>query len=240
MILGNFDNFCTSLPDISGMDTVISEARYGLTLIAPLLKQEMTILEVGSGAGLLSGFLHMQGYRIDAVEPGGFSVFDSIAAEISAITGFRAARQSVMDLQPSSGHFDLIFSIHVLEHVSNLREAFATMVSLLSVDGKMVHACPNYAFPYEPHINSFFLPWAKPHYDVNFVTASRLAALARDFGLKVEFDKGVMAQYAERLTTDEVFRKRQAKLRLAAFFAPLFQLIPAKWATPMVARFGKP
>jgi 2-polyprenyl-3-methyl-5-hydroxy-6-metoxy-1,4-benzoquinol methylase len=239
VLLEEFDVFCAKIPGLPGVETVISEARYGLGLIEPHLNFHANILEVGAGAGLLSGFLHQKGFNITAIEPGGFSNFDDISGEISSLSGSKLQRIGVEKLEATTQRFDLIYSIHVIEHLSDLEAAFETLDRLLSNGGTMVHASPNYAFPYEPHISRFFLPWAKPSYDVNFVTSFELSRVSKKLGLLVNFDHGVMADYAKRLTSDEVFRRRQARLGWASYLVPLLKLVPARFASPMVARFTK-
>ena len=121
--LQDFDNFCEDLPDLPEMQTVISEARYGLELILPILEQNLKILEIGAGAGLLSGFLHKNGFEVSAIEPGGFSNFEQILDAVCIKPGLRPIKKSATDLESLKGNFDLIYSIHVSENINDLRLA---------------------------------------------------------------------------------------------------------------------
>ena len=47
----------------------IAEARFGYGMISPRLPLDGRILEVGSGLGILSGYLKLQGYEVTLLEP---------------------------------------------------------------------------------------------------------------------------------------------------------------------------
>jgi 2-polyprenyl-3-methyl-5-hydroxy-6-metoxy-1,4-benzoquinol methylase len=57
-----------------------------------------------------------------------------------------------------AGTFDLIFSNNVFEHVRDVQAALATLGALLRPGRVMVHNCPNYDVPYEPHFGIPLLP----------------------------------------------------------------------------------
>lgn len=246
-----------------------NESLVGLRLIAPMLRPGLRILEVGSGVGILSAFLAERGYDIVAIEPSatGFAFMSRIAESVASGSRsereFRALPLMVHELHPARhGRFDLIFSVNVVEHIASLDEAFGAMTRLLRDDGSMLHFCPNYTMPYEPHFGipllpfwpaatRFLFPSVKTRYpglwdSLNFVTARRLERLANVCGLAMSLDESVMANAVRRLTTDPIYRSRQNRIVAGAMtcFASLGGLklldsLPSSWTSPMVARFRK-
>jgi SAM-dependent methyltransferase len=55
--------------------------------------------------------------------------------------------------------FDVIFSIHVIEHVISPSAYLAEVVRLLKPGGVVLLSCPNRIWPYEPHAQLPFLPY---------------------------------------------------------------------------------
>tara|TARA_R110002072_G_scaffold58498_3_gene149123 strand:+ start:1915 stop:2769 length:855 start_codon:yes stop_codon:yes gene_type:complete len=258
-----------SAADRDALRTYLGEVRIGLDLVAPFLRPGQRILEIGSGIGALGHFLAGQGLDIRGIEPSGsgFDLMDRLARHVSEVagpTGYTVADRAAEDLDPArDGPFDLIFSVHVLEHVGNLDAAFCAMEGVLKPGGKMVHLCPNYRFPYDPHFGVPLLFWSpamthalharridahKGIWDsLNFIGAGRLKRLARAQGLSVDFHRGVMADTFRRLNDDPVFRQRHSGLagRVASSLtrSPLFKLVeawPRQWASPMAVTLGKP
>ncbi|MEM0987900.1 MAG: class I SAM-dependent methyltransferase [Pseudomonadota bacterium] len=245
------------------LETYLNEALVGLDLIAPTIDGETPrILEIGSGVGILTAFLSSAGYDITGIEPGAAAGFDFMGRlgaalsdqEESAILPIGAEALTPED----HGRFDLIFSVNVVEHVQSLDSAMAALARVLAPGGTMIHLCPNYAFPYEPHLGIPLIPFApqatrhiararirrqqRVWDSVNFVTAGRIARLAAANGMAVRFRGGVMAAFLDRLRTDPVFRARQpgpiaGMVRIPGLVTALagaMRLIPPRLASPMV------
>jgi SAM-dependent methyltransferase len=250
--------------------TYCNEARVGLRLIAPLLAPGSRVLEVGSGIGLVSTLLANEGYGMVAIEPGasssGFGFMPHIASVVREVgDGDRAflLDMSVVDLDPGRhGRFDLVFSINVLEHIPDLEGTFSAMASVLEPRGQMVHLCPNYTVPYEPHFNiplipgaprttRFLFPSVVRKYpgvwdELNFITARRVRQLAARNGLTATFDKGVMGAFFRRLDTDELYRERQGPVAVAVHrcvsalgLLKFIDRVPASCASPMIFRLSR-
>jgi len=255
--------------DCGALRTYLGEVRIGLDLIAPFLRPGQRILEIGSGIGALGHFLAGQGLDICGIEPAGsgFDLMDRLARHVDEVaggSGFRVDDREAKDLNPDvDGQFDLIFSVHVLEHIDDLEAAFFAMNSVLKPGGRMVHLCPNYRFPYDPHFGVPLPFWSpgltknlnarrisrhKAVWDsLNFIGAGRLKKLARQHTLSVDFHRGVMADTFQRLNDDPVFLSRHSGLagRVASGLtrSPFFKLIeawPPQWASPMAVTLGKP
>jgi len=243
--------------------TYIAEAKVGLNLIAPYLNKTTRILEIGSGVGALSAFLKSKGYNIKAIEPIGEG-FAHMAALQSRLLGcmqdagdFEIEDKSCDQLsRAQDGEFDLIFSVNVLEHIDDLDGALSSMTDVLKADGVMVHLCPNYRIPYEPHFGIPILLWSSGltarvfrsqinarralWNSLNFVTSGRIRRISQRLNLTIRFEDGVMADTVRRLRTDPVFEARHAQgigkfstLASSRVAEAVLERWPATWATPM-------
>ncbi len=248
------------------LNTYLNEAKSNFYIIAPYLKKDIRILEVGSGIGIVTAFLKSEGYDILGIEPGekgGFSfmtkMHDALLAQIPPQIQPEILSIGASDLEiDKHGSFDLIFSVNVMEHVFPLENAMEAMANVLSENGVMRHLCPNYHFPFEPHLGIPLVPFfpKATRYvlpgpikrnqliwdGVNFITASNVKKLSSNNGLKSEFERGVMARFFERIAQDVTFADRHQGVIATIGKMPvlgklvrlIFQLIPATLATPMI------
>ena len=245
-----------------------NEAHVGLELVMPLLHPGQRVLEIGCGIGVLSTFLIDEGFNLTGIEPGssGFGFMPQIGAEILKLSpqwpGLCWLDIGAKQLNPAQhGMFDLIYSVNVLEHVSDLEGAFRGMSSVLAPGGSMIHMCPNYFVPYEPHFGIPLIPF-KPRAtrmlfpetvkkypgiwdELNFITAGRVKRLALANRMNVSFDGGVLASMLRRFERDPVFRRRQGALAALAHriisglkLTTLLGAVPGAYMTPMVLRLN--
>ena len=151
--------------------TYVSEARFFYGLLERDLRSlphGATILEVGSGSGLLSLLLAQSGYRVIAVEPvsSGFEFIHEIRDALSAVYPDTSASIHWIDeplvrgSQVDSDSADYAFALNVVEHVPDMKSFFAGVLVHLKPQATLRVIHPNYAFPYEPH---FGMPnlWSK-------------------------------------------------------------------------------
>lgn len=243
--------------------TYANEARAGLRFIRPMLRPGMRVLEIGCGIGALAAFLLEAGVDVTAIEPGasGFGFMPEIGAAILEMVGASRSRWLPIvaeKLDPKEhGQFDLIFSINVIEHIPDVDGAFQGMASVLAPTGSMIHLCPNYTVPYEPHfgiplvpffpgVSRFLFPKTLKKYpgiweELNFITSRRVKRLARANGLKVCFVRGMLAENLRRLEADPIFRQKQRGLAavigavaIKLGLAGVAEKIPGELMTPML------
>lgn len=239
-------------------EVLVAEAATGLRLIAAQLREGLTALEVGGGAGLLHLWLRRGGLDVTSLEPalvghaGAFEAAHALLAHQGvSTTAFLPLRGE--EASSLGRRFDLIFSNNVLEHVGNLEALVAALARCLAPGGVMRHNCPNYAVPYDPHYSTPLVPLApratawlvpglrgEPLFEgLRFITARDLRALGAQHGLSVTFDRGMVGAALRRIAHEPQFA---AKHRLLASALPalerlgalkLASLWPGAWGTPM-------
>lgn len=255
---------CGADRDLAGrqITTYLNEVEIGLDLIAPYLRKDLRILEVGSGLCALSLFLRSQGFNVTGLEPVGvgFGFFEVALPEVLASVpevDLPLLRIEVETLDPAKhGYFDLIFSVNTLEHIADLDGAFRSMTAVLSPGGKMLHQCPNYHIPYEPHFARPLIPFAPglskglmgdtgrlpgAWESLNFITYRRVCGLAKANRLAPRFEKGLLAEAVARLTRDPHYALRHnstpVRMLLSLSRIPglmaLLKSLPPSCSTPM-------
>jgi len=250
------------------LNTYINEARSTFRLVEPYLNRQQRMLEVGAGLCLHSLFLKQEGYDITALEPalGGFSLFDT--ARSVMLQHFGNIPLQVLDcpaqelIPETHGVFDLIFSNNVIEHIPDWQAALAAMARVLVPHGRMLHACPNYTVPYEPH---YGVPVFRRFPDLsrrlfltqdadmeiweslNFICARDIKLFCASSSLRCRFEKGLLFKALKRIDEDAVFRSRHsgavasiANLLKTSGLLHLFRFIPPALATPMVIEIFRP
>ncbi len=238
----------------------VEEAEFGIQLLSKFDLHSKRILEVGSGAGILTAWLLMNGADIIGIEPSalGFAFHEDIFSTIWE--HYKLPDKKVFDLSAEQldpavvGKFDLIFSLNVMEHIppANLELVFSKMRSVMTETGAMYHHCPNYIIPFEPHYGLPLVPffpqltgklkgvakedlWAS----VNFITLPQVKKIAKNLGLEVSFKKNVMKETFTRLEFDKQFASRHLflvkvyKVMKAVGIISLLGLIPPVLSTPM-------
>ncbi|MEY8197811.1 MAG: class I SAM-dependent methyltransferase [Colwellia sp.] len=217
------------------LNNFINETRVALKLLKPYLDHQLTFLEMGSGLGFFSLFLRSENYKVTALEPvaGGFDRF-SVAKEIilSHYSGLDSALDLLVldkkahELDPQvDGHFDVVFSNNVIEHIPELTQTLKALADVLSPQDRMVHGCPNYIVPYEPHlqipvmgcwpraseivyrekVNNMADIWQS----LNFSTYFDVRRFARHNKMNLDLRKGLIHQAFLRLESAPYFSSRQ-------------------------------
>jgi 2-polyprenyl-3-methyl-5-hydroxy-6-metoxy-1,4-benzoquinol methylase len=247
---------------VSRIQTSLSEAAVGLSLLEGIDLNGKRVLEVGAGIGIVSLVLHRQGIEVVPIEPGrggfdqnariGFLLRERLGIDDLAYLSLGAE-----ELRPGDhGYFDVIFSVNVLEHIPDLDSAIEAMCRVLKPGGVMRHTCPNYLIPYEPHFGVPLVPllprltaWLLPKArgtelweSLNFVTLGQMKRAFARRGLDCSFASGTMHKAFVRLDADEKYRERQGGHRVVSIAYGLLRrlgllrlvaALPPTLATPM-------
>ena len=232
---------------------------YGFQVVSPYLpsepSKEFRILEVGAGSMVLSAYLGLMGFDVVPLEPVGvgFDFLLYFKAEVNRRYPFlKPLDKGAELLEAQDGQFDLIASVNVVEHLDDPLLALDQMVKRLKPGGKMMHSCPNYLIPYDPHFGIPLWPQGPERSgalfakqiarnpglweSVNFITSK---TIAKHFGAQVQFKKGLLASAFNRLKTDPAYGSRHKtllKLRLILAASGVLWLLgklPGEYATPM-------
>jgi len=139
-------------------DIYANEAKFGLSIIKDdvnALPRDATVLEVGAGLLLLSGYLASLGLKVYALEPiaTGFSHFHELHSAVvkhyeNIGLQLRLVESPIEEFFDSE-RFDYIFSINVFEHIHDVEQALTNAYLNLKHRGALRIYCPNYHFPYE-------------------------------------------------------------------------------------------
>ena len=140
------------------LDILVNEGRETVRMIQEYLRPGSRLLEVGGGIGLTYAFLKSEGYDITSLEPstGGFGDRYQAGEGVISLAGIETDDWLPIvcsRVNETDKKFDLIFSHFVLEHVLDIEESFEAMEGVLAEQGQMIHRCPNYWIPFEPHYN---------------------------------------------------------------------------------------
>lgn len=245
------------------LELYANEMRTTLGLVSEEIRSELKMLEVGAGLCLFSVFLKKQGYDITALEPsisgfGKFEMAKKVILEAYADLGLRVLELPAQDLLLCDDRFDLIFSNNVLEHIPNLEAAWFGMCAALKPEGVMLHNCPNYLFPYEPHLgipvikafprlSTYIYRGAIEQYrevweSLNFITYFDVKRLTKATGMKVNFKRGLLFDALSRIEKDPYFRERHAGSMVNVAYnildktglLGLLRYIPPVLSTPMI------
>ena len=244
---------------LPAVGSFVEDAHFALDLIYPYLKKSEPILEVGGGACLLARFLNFEGYNITVIDPA--DDFFSALSDIAFVDSQRFRMPTIIQKDVTEcglldqEAFSVIFSLNVLEHVPNIYEALAGLKNSLAVKGVMIHCCPNYTVPYEPHIGSFVFPLFRERSVrnkanilfgrdsegfLNFITYSDVVSIARELDLESSFRQGMLYHACKRALFQSEFSSRHRGIvKWIRFlekhkFLSLLRYIPARFSTPMV------
>ena len=225
------------------MQTYISEAKFAYTLIEDdltIIDKKNSVLEIGSGIGVLSYVIAESSSSVTSLEPSslGFENMSVLQEFVSKNPHFSHVKNVIKidkkleDFEPSV-KYDYIFCINVLEHVVEPETFIEKALSLLSENGVLRIICPNYAFPYEGHFNIPIIlnkkvTWKLFRFRIqnmraanyeglweslNWITHGRLGRILLPYSIEYnfQFSKKTFSRYIDRLKHDSVFLERKSQ-----------------------------
>jgi cyclopropane fatty-acyl-phospholipid synthase-like methyltransferase len=236
-------------------DLYTSEAKFFVKIIENDIreKENMDILEVGCGIGLLSVLLSQKNNKITALDPLSFGFEEKALLRPLVKKGYPLpfSKVNFIDLPvedfSSEKGFDYIFSINTLEHVTDTSNFLTSQIDLLNdnPNSRIRTICPNYTIPYEPHFNflilfnkeisnriyrkkissSFIDNPLRFYDDLNFVKYSHIKSFARKNNLEVVFSRFTSLDYLDRvLSSKEYFRKKKVLFHFVYLFRLFFYI----------------
>lgn len=204
------------------------------------------IAEIGAGIGMLALNLASRGYKVTAFEPeaSGFTemhtmretVVSNWVGKFPAIDFVDKYIDGTTKLDKPA---DYMFAINVIEHVPEYKQLIVDALRLKSESATLRLICPNYAIPYEPHLEipiilTKNLTWrifkkrisksSIPNpvefwKDLSWPSQRKLAKLLKEMGVVAEFSRDATNHYVRRALNDPNFIERKGPI-----FGPLLKM----------------
>jgi cyclopropane fatty-acyl-phospholipid synthase-like methyltransferase len=224
------------------LKTYISEAEFFETVLAPDLSSmspRSHLVEVGSGIGLLAMNLAAKSFEVTAFEPqaSGFTdmhkMRDHITANWPGAIPQVDFRDTLIDNSTRLDRpADYIFAINVIEHVSDYKVLISDALKLKTSNGVMRIICPNYAIPYEPHLELPIVfnknltwrifkrrilnsPMDNPRefwQDLSWPSQRQLNKILKELDIEAEFSRDATNFYINRALSDTTFLNRKGRV----------------------------
>ncbi|MBS1566459.1 MAG: class I SAM-dependent methyltransferase, partial [Bacteroidetes bacterium] len=131
------------------------------------------LLDIGAGTGAFANIMQQGGWQVTALEP------DSDTRKRALELYGLAVLPADALLQLPEGSFDVITMWHVLEHVHDLHGYIAQIKKLLSPNGRLVIAVPNYTSYDAGYYRQFWAAYDVPRHLYHFSPASMHGLLAQ-------------------------------------------------------------
>jgi 2-polyprenyl-3-methyl-5-hydroxy-6-metoxy-1,4-benzoquinol methylase len=165
-------------------------------------KQTGNILDVGAGTAAFLNTMKLASWNCTGIEP------DKSAREKALeLYGIHLQQAEEIDSLPSET-FDAITLWHVLEHVHELHKYVEQLKNLLSPDGKLFIAVPNYTSGDEKIYDKYWAAYDVPRHLYHFSPKS-LEMLLNTHGLRVEkikpmwYDSVYVSMLSEKYKTGD-------------------------------------
>jgi 2-polyprenyl-3-methyl-5-hydroxy-6-metoxy-1,4-benzoquinol methylase len=148
----------------SAWKTYLGEAQWGWFLLSDeinALDAGAKVLEIGAGPRMLSTQVASQGMDLTSIEPAsqGFSVMEKLGRILDNLSVHQGISYEFTTTKAEDflirDKFEFAYSINVMEHVDDIEIVLTNVFNALVPNGQYHFVCPNYAFPFEPHFNSF-------------------------------------------------------------------------------------
>ncbi len=169
-------------------------------LIHSLHKKEGNLLDIGAGTGEFLNTAKNKGWNIDGVEP------NESARNLAEQKGI-SLKESTENM--ASNSFDVITMWHVLEHVPNINEQIQELKRLLTPNGYIIIAVPNFKSYDANYYQSFWAAYDVPRHLFHFSkTAIKKLFSNHNMALKaikpMKFDAYYVALLSEKYKTGKM------------------------------------
>ena len=166
------EEFCREIRRADPREVVLALAdgsNTGYKLIKPYLRKYPTprILEMGTGLGFDLCYLRKLGLNAQGIEPGsspGFEGRYEMAVKLLEANGIADAQQVILPavgeaLPFADATFDIVYSVAVLEHVSDIEKFLTEAQRVVRPGGVVIMHVPNYNSFHEDHYDILWLPY---------------------------------------------------------------------------------
>ena len=194
---------------------------------------------MGSGVGLLAMNLSAKGFEVTAFEPqaSGFTDMHKMRDYVISNWSGKMPQINFEDVSIDNSTLldkpaDYIFAINVIEHVPDFKVLISDALKLKTSNGVMRIICPNYAIPYEPHLElpivfNKSLTWRifkrriinspieNPRefwQDLSWPSQRRLKKTFEELNLRAEFSRAATNFYINRALSDTTFLDRKGRV----------------------------
>jgi 2-polyprenyl-3-methyl-5-hydroxy-6-metoxy-1,4-benzoquinol methylase len=173
-------------------------------------KQTGSLLDIGAGTGAFASFMQNSGWQVTALEP------DDTARRIARETNSISLRSTSELFQLSPASFDAITMWHVLEHVHTLHEYMGQLKTLLTQNGRLFIAVPNYTSHDAEVYKSYWAAYDVPRHLYHFSPTS-MRSLLKEHGLKLVDIKPMWFDSFYVSLLSEKYRTGKQRLLAGAF-----------------------
>lgn len=136
------------------------------------------ILDIGSGTGLFAAEMQQAGWAVTGLEP------DADARAIAQKDSGVRLEEIGQFYQLADGTFDAITMWHVLEHVHDLQPYLEKLKTLLSANGRLFIAVPNYTSLDADIYQNFWAAYDVPRHLYHF-SPEAMQSLVESHGLRI-------------------------------------------------------
>lgn len=204
-----------------------SSRRKKAAMIAAVLRRAAelpgtTLLNIGTGTGVICSELASRGYSVTSVD---------VADSRTERAGYDFALVEDERLPFPSESYDIVLSNHVIEHVQDQHRHLTEAARVLKPGGVIYLATPNRWWPIEPHYRLPLLSWLpqqaadwylrltlRRRWDVKLLSARGLETLAAEVGLTVHDESARIlrfpAEYSLNLPQAITSATRRIPLRM--------------------------
>jgi len=244
--------------------TYIGEADFYFSILKPdfqAIKKGSTVVEIGSGTGLLSMYIASLGHKVYSFEPqsSGFTDMLKMKELINECWEVNVPNVDFINDYYSESYFqeseeiEYFLAVNVIEHIPNYGELIQSVRRKMNSNSIFRIICPNYLIPYEPHFDipiflnknstllllkrkilSSELPDPLEFWnDLSWPTPSKVRRAVHNSRMSVVFSRQTTKSYLERPFMDDSFKQRKNKLTFVVIKLTSKVLIPVLALVPL-------
>jgi hypothetical protein len=223
--------------------TYIGEADFYYSVLKSdfqAIKKGSTVVEIGSGTGLLSMYIASLGYKVYSFEPqsSGFTDMLRMKEILRECWESDFPVANFINDYYSESYFKeneeiaYFLAVNVIEHIPNYGDLIQSVRKKMNSNSIFRIICPNYLIPYEPHFDipiifnkksTLFLLRNKIlssdlsdplefWNDLSWPTPSKVKKAVMDSRMSIVFSRQTTKSYLERPVMDDSFKQRKNKL----------------------------